>query len=71
MELQAGKIVAHEDVFATALGSGQSRIINEVLALVNSVPGVAEAILNAQSVVNQIAVRAPVSTRYHLHPSPY
>jgi len=70
MELQAGKIVAHEeDIFATTSGSSQSRIANEVLTLVNSMLGVAEAILNVQSTVNQTTVRTPVSTHYHFtHP---
>ena len=68
MELQAGKIVAHEDVSATASGSSQLRITDEVLTLVNSVPEAAEAVLNAQSAVNQTTVRTPVSAHYHLHP---
>lgn len=69
MELQAGKVVAHEeDAFAMTTGSSQSHTANEVLTLVNGVPGVAEAILNAQSAVNQTTVRRPVSTHYRSHP---
>ena len=70
MELQARRIAAPEgDVPTISLASGPSRVVGEVLALVNCVPKKAGAILDAQSTVDPITVRIPVPIRYHLHPS--
>lgn len=47
--------------------SSQPHIVDEVLALVNSVPKTAEAILDVQSAVDPIKVRTPAL--FHHHPS--
>ena len=52
---------------ATSSASGPSRVVGEVLALVNGVPKKAGAILDAQSTADPITVRIPVPIRCHLH----
>jgi len=72
VELQAGSVTAPErDIPATASGSSQSHITDEVLALVDSVPKMAGKILNVQSIIDPTAVRTPTLIHYHLHPRLY
>lgn len=61
MELQAGENPAsRRDDSATVSASGSPRIADEVLVLVNAAPKIAEAIFDAQSTVDPIAVRTPI-----------
>ena len=62
MELQAGNITTSKrGVPATTPTSSPSHIADEVLALVNGVSKIAEAIFDVQSTVDPTSVRTPAS----------
>jgi hypothetical protein len=68
VELQVGMIVTPERNDPTITSApGQSHVLDGVLALVNDIPRIAGAVLDAQSIVDPNTVRTRVPVRHHNH----